>query len=170
MSGRERRGDLARLPHERGLPGPLTLVVRWRVELAAGAWLGLFWHSAGSAVVGLLALFTVLSALVTPSLRRAWLYAWQFTVVPHRVRVALAQAGIGDRYGRLPWVLWAVPSSAGYVRVEIATLAGTRVESVEAAASMIAESCGAAAVRAYARPDRPDRIVLIVDEPYWGLP
>lgn len=129
---------------------------------------GTFWGSAGAVVVGALALATVLSAAVTPSIRRAARTAWLVTVIPHRVRVGLIEGGVTDRHGNLPFVLWAIPVDNA-VRVELGTRFGTRIADLEAAIPFLAEACGTAGVEIHSRPDRPDRATILLARPRWGL-
>jgi hypothetical protein len=65
-------------------------------------------------------------------------------------------------------VLWAVPIG-GAVRVDLVLRAGTTVEDVRGACPVIAGACGAAHIVVVERPDRPDRVSVILLRPRWGF-
>jgi hypothetical protein len=150
-------------------PGLVAIAVRWRTEIVAVGALWSLLHLLGGAASAIVGGLVLAAGIATPVARTAALRAWLFVVMPHRVRVALVHAGVTDRGGRLPWVLWAMPSHS-VVRVEVALRAGTTPHDVERAAPVIATACGAAEVAVVQRPYRPDRITILVVRPRWGFP
>src|SRR5256885_15803881 len=99
--------ELRRLfPAPRRRPGVLTILVRWRVEIAAAAAVATAWWYAGGEIV--LSVTAALAVLVVcmPPLRTRLVDLLLIIVVPHRVRSGLIQAGVTDRAGRPPWGVW----------------------------------------------------------------
>lgn len=151
-------------------PGLLSVLVRWRAELALLAATAGLWYSIGGIAVGIIALVVVGTAAAVPTVRHGLIGALQTLVVVHRVRAGLVQAGVGDRAGRPPWLPWARPTGAKGVVVSVWLRAGTTPGDLRAAAPVIAAACGAAAVEVEQHGDRDDRVVLHVVRPRWGWP
>jgi hypothetical protein len=143
--------------------------VRWRVELVLAVFAVAGWHYAGSRVIGIGAAMVVAFVVAVPPVRRFVLRVWELLIAPHRVRAGLIQAGVADRRGFLPWVLWAVPDGKE-VRVDLALRAGTTAKDLYRAAPVIATACGAAEIEVVQRPGRPDRVSVFVLQPRWGFP
>jgi len=141
--------------------------VRWRLELLLLCGLVAGWHFAGATALGIgVAALAGIVALV-PAARRAAIGIVQALVVPHRVRSGLVQAGVADRAGRLPWLVWA-RARGDAVLVEVWLRAGTTSGDLRAAAPTVASATGAAAVRVLHRSPRHDRAVVVVHRPRWG--
>jgi hypothetical protein len=117
-----------------------TAVLRWmirvRVELSviiagylAGWWLA--GRLGGWRIVGIITLVAVLAVLAWPAGRR-WLvrfvvaHTW-CVLSRHRIRGALAQAGVSSGEGRIPWVVKVRPTPVG-TRVHLWMRTGTAVE------------------------------------------
>jgi hypothetical protein len=155
------------LPPPRRRPGPAAVCVRWRVEIAVAVVVGVAWHELGGPAVGMfgLALATVL--VVDRGARRLALGLVQAVVVPHRVRAGLVQAGVGDRAGRLPWLVAARPRGDA-VRVTMWLRAGTSLDDLVRAGPVVATACGALDVGVERYSARQDRAALVVTRPRWG--
>jgi hypothetical protein len=151
-------------------PGLVAVLVRWRVELVAAALIGGVWHLVGGIALGLAALAVAMVAAAVPTVRHGLVGGLLTVVVPHRVRAGLVQAGVGDRSGRPPWLLWARPIGAKGVVVSVWLRAGTTPSDLRAAAPVIAAACGATAVEVEQHGDRNDRAELHVVRPRWGWP
>jgi hypothetical protein len=157
------------VPPPRRRPGLLEIAVRWRLELLAAAAIAGIWSQVGTAVIGVVAAVALVVVATVPAARQIAMRSWEVVVVPHRVRSALLHAGVADRHGRLPWVLWAVPAGS-IVRVDLGLRAGIIPDDVAGAAPVIATACGAAQVAVIRIPHRPDRVTLLIARPRWGLP
>jgi hypothetical protein len=156
------------LPPQRR-PGLGAVAVRWRVEITLLAVLLLTWHYLGGRLLTAVLAATVLAAAAVPAVRPTLVRAWQLLVVPHRVRAALVQAGVTDRAGRPPWILFAA-SAGPAVRVELRLRAGVTVDDLRDAQSLLEAACGASAVQVMRHPQRSNRAALAVHDPMWGLP
>jgi hypothetical protein len=156
------------LPPPRHRPGLVAIIVRWRIEIALLALVWASWRSTGPLVMAFVFLGSVLAAATMPTVRHLLVRVWQLLVVPHRVRTALVQAGVGDRAGRLPWILWA-ESAGRSVRVEVQLRAGIVVDDLVGASSVIAGACGASEVAVLPHPYRANRAALEVGCPMWGV-
>jgi hypothetical protein len=155
------------LPPPRQRPGPIAVGVRWRVEIAVTAVAGAAWHEFGAVAVAVFGLALASLVAVDPGTRRLALGLVQAAVVPHRVRAGLVQAGVGDRAGRLPWLVAARPRGDS-VRVTVWLRAGTSLDDLVQAAPLVATACGALAVEVERYSVRQDRAVLVVVRSRWG--
>jgi hypothetical protein len=137
-------------------PGPVEFCWHWRWELAilaaAGTFSGLI-----AASFGLLALAAAaaaglagLGALLCWPPARVRMFAWARCVVTsHRVRAGCASAWVQTRSGRLPFVLYTVPTGFGE-RVQLWCPAGITAGDLFAARHVLAAACWAAEVRVIA--------------------
>ncbi|WP_219416692.1 hypothetical protein [Pseudonocardia nigra] len=144
-------------------------MLRWRNELAIAAAVLVAWSYAGGVVVGVLVVTLAVLVAFVPSVRTAVRAATTATVVAHRVRSGLVQAGVGDRHGRLPWIVGSWPWGET-VWVSVWLRSGTTTGDLLDAAPLIAAACGAAHVQIAQRSPRQDRAVVIVYRPRWGCP
>jgi hypothetical protein len=156
------------LPPPRRRPGPLTVLVRWRVEILLLVVVAAVWHVAGGAALGILAVVLASLVLTIPAVRPGALLVWQLLAVPHRVRAAFVQAGVATRSGYLPWVFWARPDGQA-VRVAVGLRSGIAVRDLRDAVPVILSACGAAQVEIVPSPDRADRVAVAVISPRRGL-
>lgn len=137
-------------------PGPVEFGWHWRWELgilvATGTFSGLI-----AANFGLIALAAIagagLAALGTllcwPPVRGR-IFAWARCVItPHRVRAGCAHAWVQSRTGKLPFVLYTVPTEFGE-RVQLWCPAGITAGDLFAARHVLAAACWAAEVRVIA--------------------
>lgn len=145
------------------------MLLRWRAEILLGLIATELWRWLGLGGLGLVAVTMAVLVAFVPSVRRAAAGLVRTVVVPHRVRSGLVQAGVADRTGSLPWIVWARPLGEG-VLIHIWLRSGTTVHDVKAALPVIEAACGAAKVEVVAPPLRPDRAVLAVHRPRWGWP
>lgn len=145
------------------------MLVRWRAELLLLGCAVAVWHYAGGVVVGLLGLAMAALIAFVPPVRSALRATLQSVIAMHRVRSGLVQAGVGDRRGRLPWIVTA-RASGEVVLVSVWLNSGTVPDDLRAAAPVIATACGAAAVEILHRSPRRDRAVVAVVRPRWGWP
>jgi hypothetical protein len=155
------------LPPPRRRPGPISIVVRWRIEIAAVVVAALAVHVLGGRSVAICAVACVALLITSPGARRAALGVVRAVVIPHRVRAGLVQAGVADRAGRLPWLVAARPHGDA-VRVTVWLRAGTSLRDLLQATPLIATACGARDVDVERYSARQDRAVLIVIRPRWG--
>lgn len=134
-------------------PGPLEFCWHWRWEfgiltLTAGlaatvaANLGLIWLAA-IAGAGLAALGALLRW--PPARDRIVARIWCI-VTPHRIRTGCVNAWVQSRSGRLPFVLYTVPTEYGQ-RVQLWCRAGITAADLFAARHVLAAACWAAEVR-----------------------
>lgn len=165
MSG---AGDEMRrlLPPPRRRPGPLTILIRWRVELTLLAALAGLWQLAGRAAVVWLAV-GLLALTALPAVHRGVLDLLNTLIVPHRVRSGLIQAGVAGRRGHLPWLVLARPRGDAVV-VHVWLHSGTTIEDLRQAELVLTTACGAADVLVAQPSARQDRAWLIVARPRWG--
>jgi hypothetical protein len=165
-------GGLRRvLPPTLHRAGPVAVLVRWRVEVLLCCGVTALWHYGGIVAMGLLgaALATLVAlAVVEPGIRAVLVTASQMVLVPHRVRSGLAQAGVTDRRGRLPWILLARPSGPALL-VHLWLRSGTTIGDLRDAAPLISTACGAAHVEIQQLSPRNDRARLYILRPRWGL-
>lgn len=157
------------LPPPRRRPTLLAVLVRWRAELLIGGCVAAAWQVGNGLAVQIGALVLAVLVAFVPQVRRAAVGLAQALVVPHRLRAALAQAGVADRTGRLPWIVAARPRGDA-VWVSVWLRAGTTVGDLEHATPLIAGACGAAHVVVLRRTVRQDRAVVLVQRPRWGWP
>jgi hypothetical protein len=137
-------------------PGPVEFGWHWRWELgilvATGTLAGLI-----AASFGLLALAVIAGAgLAALGLLLCWppargrMFAWARCVItPHRVRAGCARAWVQSRTGKLPFVLYTVPTECGE-RVQLWCPAGITAGDLFAARHVLAAACWAAEVRVIA--------------------
>ena len=150
-------------------PGLLPVIVRWRVEVAVVAAVGLLWHLTGALVLAVVAATAAILIAAVPVVRYAAVRSWQLVALTHRVRAALVSAGVEDRYGRLPWVLWASSAGPDVVLVEVKLRPGVTFDDLYLARPHLAVACAAAEVQVLMRRSRPDRVVVLLVQPRWGL-
>ncbi|GIH74697.1 hypothetical protein [Planobispora longispora] len=154
-------------------PGPLTLVWWWRYEimLAAGLPVAFLWAAGafGWLPVVLMALGLVASVLVWPTARREVWGRIRCVYTAHRIRSGCVEAIIMNRRGRIPAVLWTVPTRFGE-RVWLWCRAGTTAADLEGAAGLLASCCLAPVVQVSAHPRYPALVVVDVvrDEKAWA--
>lgn len=140
-------------------PGPLTLLVRWRYELAVVALgypmvrVGLGWT--------LVVVTAAAASLVLAPVRRAAVGRFWCVVTPHRVRTGCAQAWVHSRSGRLPAVLWTSPRPYGE-RVLLWCPAGTSPADLDAVAPLLAVACWARDVRVETHPEHANLVTVHV--------
>jgi len=156
-------------PPPRRRPGVLELVVRWRVEIALGAMVLLVVRLVGAAAFSLLAAVIALLVALVPPVRLVAVGLLLAVVTPHRVRSGLVQAGVTDRSGRLPWLVFA-RYHGNVVMVRVWLRSGTTPEDLQRAAPLIRSACGASDVEVARLSPRYDRAVVIVARPRWGWP
>ncbi|ODU04335.1 MAG: hypothetical protein ABS81_10540 [Pseudonocardia sp. SCN 72-86] len=149
------------------MPTGISVMTRWRREITLAGLTASAMLQFGAAVVGMVVLTTLLTAMTAPPVRRVLLHAWNYVVVPHRVRVGLVSGRARNRQGQLPLVHYAVPEGA-YVRVEIGLRQRMSADDVARALSDIRFACGAAEIRMVTRTDRPNRVTLLITRPRWG--
>lgn len=137
-------------------PGPVEFCWHWRWELGIGAATGTF-SVLIAASFGLIALAAAAGAglaglgtlLCWPQARmRMFALAW-CVVTPHRVRAGCASAWVQTRNGKLPFVLYTVPTGFGE-RVQLWCPAGITAADLFAARHVLAVACWAAEVRVMA--------------------
>lgn len=157
------------LPPPRRRPGLLTILVRWRIEVALTAVAAVGWWYLGSRTLLLVLAALVGLAFGVPSLRTGSTRLLLAIVIPHRVRSSLIQAGVTDRAGRPPWVIGA-RARGDTIEVSVWLRSGTTQEDLSAATNVIGSACGAADVKVVYFGDRQDRAVVIVYRPRWGWP
>lgn len=157
------------LPPRRHRPGLLSIVVRWRGELAlVAAMLATVRLLGPQSAVMVGATLAMLVAFV-PAVRRVGFGILLCLVTPHRVRAALVQAGVTDRSGRPPWLVH-TRFHGDAVLVHVWLRAGTTPEDLERAAPVLRTACGAADVEIVRISARYDRTVVVVGRPRWGWP
>lgn len=150
-------------------PGLLALAIRWRIELVGVVTVALVWRFTSGFALTVLTVAIAIVVATVPPVRQAAARGWQLVVLPHRVRTALAEAGVVDRRGRLPWVLWALSAGENVVRVEVKLRAGITFEDVYLATPHLRTACASPEVRVLLRPRRPDRVTILLVRPRWGL-
>jgi hypothetical protein len=156
-------------PPDRRRPGPLSTMVRWRVELLLAAGVSAIWYYAGSEVIVLIvAVCSALVAIVDRA-RRVAIAVVQSIVVPHRMRSALIEAGVTSQAGRIPWIMWAWPQGENVV-ASVWLRSGTTPSDVRSATAVISAACGAEGAEIEQRSPRQDWVKIIVCRPRWGLP
>ena len=149
-------------------PGLLTVLVRWRAELLLIGLVAGLWRVGGPITVAIIGAVAVLAVVVFPTVRHGLTGATRTLVTWHRVRVGIAQSGIHDRSGRLPWLPWARPVGSKGVTVGVWLRAGTTAGDLRGATEVIAAACGATAVEVEQHGPRNDRVQLHVVRPRWG--
>ena len=137
-------------------PGPVEFCWHWRWELgilvAAGTLSALI-----AARFGLIALAATAGAgLVALSTMLCWppargrIFDWvRCVITAHRVRAGCAHAWVQNRTGKLPFVLYTVPTAFGE-RVQLWCPAGITADDLFAARHALAAACWAAEVRVIA--------------------
>jgi hypothetical protein len=164
-------GGFRRLnPPPRRRAGLHDLLLRWRVEILVAAtayglwwflgWLGLAMIAAGAATL----------TVVSRPVRKIVVGYALGVVVTHRVRVGFVQAGVGDREGKLPWLVFARPGADDDVIVSVWLRAGTTIGDLRIGAPIVAAACGARSVTVTQLGPRSDRVVLAVVRPRWPFP
>jgi hypothetical protein len=154
-------------------PGPIEFCWHWRWELgtlAATAGLsatiaasfGLAWLAA-AAGAGLAAFCTLLCW--PPARSRIVARAW-CVITPHRVRTGCVNAWVQTRRGRLPIVLFTIPTEYGQ-RVHLWCRAGITAADLSAARHILAAACWAAEVRVIPSPRHAHLVTLeVIRNPY----
>ncbi len=134
-------------------PGPIEFAWHWRWEIGilavtaglsavVAVSLGFLWLAA-AAGAGLAAVGALLRW--PPARKRIVARAWCI-ITPHRVRAGCVNAWVQTRSGRLPFVLYTVPTDCGE-RVQLWCRAGITAADVFAARHVLAAACWAAEVR-----------------------
>lgn len=157
------------LPPPRHRPGLLSIVVRWRGELALLAAVVSTVHLLGPRTAAVVGATVAMVAALVPAFRRVALGTLRCLATSHRIRVGLIQAGVTDRSGRPPWLVLA-RYRGDAVLVHAWLRAGTTPEDLERAAPVLRTACGAAEVEVIRISPRYDRAVLVVSRPRWGWP
>jgi hypothetical protein len=147
-------------------PRPIARLWHWRYELglAAGTLLGVVGIGVtlgpGWLIAAAASTMAVLAAALAwpPSRRRIIARTW-CVVTPHRVRTGCTQAWVQTRGGRLPAVLYTVPTDFGE-RVWLWLRAGITTGDLEAAREILAAACWASDVRVVVN-DRRNHIVVL---------
>ena len=154
-------------------PGPIELAWNWRVEFGIlAAIVGLSALIADS--VGLIGLAAVAGAglavgatlLCWPPARKQILaYAW-CVITPHRILVGCVNAWVQTRRGRLPIILYTVPTDAGE-RVYVWCRAGITSADLIAARHVLAGACWATEVRVIPSTRYAHLVILeVIRNPY----
>ena len=147
-------------------PHLLVRLWHWRYELgliagtllgvvAIGYTLGLDWLIAVAAA----AMAIGVTAMTWPPSRQAIIARVRCVITPHRVRTGCTQAWIQTRDGRLPAVLYTVPTDFGE-RVWLWCRAGITAGDLEAARDILRAACWASDVRVVV-DDRRSHIVVL---------
>jgi hypothetical protein len=156
------------LPPPRRRPRLLAVVLRWRIEivlLIAGI---AVWRQTGTLAMEIVAGVLCLLLATMPVVRRLSVCAFATLATPHRVRSGLIQAGVTDRAGSPPWLMWATPVGHS-VHVRVWLRSGTTVSDLRSAVPVLAAACGAAHVEVVQLSYRQDHATIIVVHPRWGL-
>jgi hypothetical protein len=153
--------------------GPIEFCWHWRWELgtlaataglsvAIAVGLGLVWLAAA---VG--AGLAVLSTLMCWPPARSRLVAWAWCVITsHRIRTGCVHAWVQTRHGRLPIVLYTVPTEYGQ-RAYLWCRAGITAADLFAARHVLAAACWAAEVRVMPSARHAHLVTLgIIRNPY----
>src|SRR5690349_8052096 len=143
------------LPPPRRRPGLLAVCVRWRIEIVSVVVVTAAWRQFGAATLALGVLMLTSALIVVPVTRRPALGLVQAVIVPHRVRSGLVQAGVGDRSGRLPWIVAARPDGDA-VQVTVWLRSGTSLGDLSGASPLVATACGARSVEVERYSERQD--------------
>ena len=149
-------------------PHLLARLWHWRYELgliagtllgafAIGYTLGLDWLIGVAAA----AIAIGVTAMTWPPSRQAIIARAWCVITPHRVRTGCTQAWIQTRDGRLPAVLYTVPTDFGE-RVWLWCRAGITAGDLEAARDILRASCWASDVRVVVNDRRSHIVVLEV--------
>lgn len=134
-------------------PGPIGVLVNWRLEFAvlAGAAIFSFLIVGSLGLIGLAAVagagLAATGALLCwpPARKRVIAHLW-CRITPHRVRVGCMNAWVQSRRGRLPFVI--STSTAAYgERVRLWCPAGVTAADLLAASDVLASACWALQVR-----------------------
>lgn len=147
---------------------PIEFCWLWRWELGilaviaglsylVAAYLGLIWLTA-SAGAGLAAGGTLLCW--PPARHRIIARAWCI-ITPHRVRAGCVNAWVQTRNGRLPMIVYTVPTGYGE-RVQLWCRAGITAADLFAAREVLAVACWAAQVRVIASARHAHLVTLEV--------
>lgn len=155
------------LPPPRRRPSLAVVVVRWRVELLLATGVAAVWHYAGWEAIAVLVTVCCTSMILEP-VRRLMVALAQTVVVPHRLRSALIQAGVADREGRPPRIIWARPTRDA-VLASVWLRSGTTLADLSSAISVISTACGAQDAEVMQSSARQDWAVVVVHRPRWGL-
>jgi hypothetical protein len=155
-------------PPPRRKPGLLTILVRWRLEVLAAAFVAAVWWRLGAGVVLAVVAVVVVLVAAVPPVRAVAVRLARIVVIPHRVRSALIQAGVTDRAGRPPWLLGARVHGEAVV-VWVWLRSGTTSADLRDSVGVIAAACGAVDVEISRDSARLDRATVIVHRPRWGV-
>jgi hypothetical protein len=149
-------------------PGPIESCWNWRWELGIGFTIA---GLAGlmAAIFGLIGLaaaagagLAASSALLCwpPARKRIVAQAWCI-ITPHRIRVGCINAWVQTRRGRLPIVMYTVPTDYGE-RVQLWCRAGITAADLFAARQVLAAACWATQVRVIPSVQRAHLVTLEV--------
>ncbi len=149
-------------------PGPAEFCWHWRWEvgflIALGTICGLIAASFGliALVAAVAAGLAALGTLLCWPPARTLIFAWiRCVITAHRVRSGCAGAWVQTRTGRLPFVLYTVPTAVGE-RVRLWCPAGITAGDVFAAREVLAAACWAAEVRVAQDPAHAHLVTLEV--------
>lgn len=154
-------------------PGPVEFCWHWRWELGLSAAAGML-SGLIAAIFGLITLAAAagaglagLSTLLCWPPARARIFAWGWCVItPHRVRAGCAGAWVQTRSGKLPFVLYTVPTEFGQ-RVQLWCPAGITAGDLFAARHVLAAACWAAEVRVIASFRHAHLVALEIIRDHW---
>jgi len=144
---------------------PLVVAWRWRYELVLTLGLPIGLLALGGATHPVAPVCVLLTAALAyvgwPAAHRFLVDRAWCLLVPHRLRVGMAECGVTSWSGRLPAVLRASRHPSG-VRVVLWCPAGVDVHAFHAARSELAAACWAADVLIEHHPLRTNVVVLLV--------
>jgi hypothetical protein len=152
-------------------PNPLLVAYRWRYEMGLAASAVAGWaelpSSTALTAAGLLAATTA-AAAIEPRCRRVLVHASQHVIVQHRVRTGCLQAGLANRAGQLPRIMY-TRTQGDVVTLSLWLPAGLAPEDLAAESRRLAAACGALDVQVV-RASGQDWVWLVVTRPRWGMP
>lgn len=163
-------GDFRRfLPPPRRRPNILTIMLRWRAEIVLAGATATVGHYGGWVALEIIAGVSAIMIAAVPMARRVGTGLFETLATPHRVRAGLIQAGVTDRDGSPPWLIWARPKSQT-VWVTVWLDSGVTIDDLRGADAVVSASCGAMQVEVVRPSYRQDRAIIVVIRPRWGLP
>lgn len=164
-------GGFRRLnPPPRRRVGLHDILLRWRIEILVAALAYGLWWLVGWLGLAVIAVGVGTLVVVSRPVRKIVVGYALGVVVTHRVRVGLVQAGVANRDGKLPWLLYARPGADDDVIVSVWLRAGTTIGDLRVGAPVVVTACGARSVTITQLGPRSDRVVLSVVRPRWPWP